>query len=77
MKHFLSIGLFLLIVTATLAQSANDNQVWSRVEALSKAVFETKDSIALLDLVSSKVTYGHSNGNIEDKAVMVAEGGGK
>ena len=49
----------------------------AELEALTKAIFETKDSIALLDLVSTKVTYGHSVGNIEDKATMVAESGGK
>ena len=71
MKNFSSIALLFLLSLTTFAQSSNDNQVWSRVEALSKAVFETKDSVALLDLVSSRVTYGHSNGNIEDKATMV------
>jgi hypothetical protein len=71
MKKFLSIALLSLFSLGVLAQSANDKQVWSRVEALTKAVFESKDSLALLDLVSSRVTYGHSNGNIEDKATMV------
>lgn len=71
MKKFLFSSLFFLLSIITFAQSSNDNQVWSRVEALSKAIFETKDSIALLDLVSAKVTYGHSVGNVEDKATMV------
>lgn len=71
MKKILSIALLCLFSLVTFAQSSKDNQVWSRVEALSKAVFEMKDSLALLDLVSSKVTYGHSNGVIEDKATMV------
>ena len=71
MKKFLSI-LFLSVFTlAAFAQSSTENQVWSRVEALTKAIFETKDSLALVDLVSSRVTYGHSGGNIEDKATMV------
>ena len=43
------------------------------MEALTKAVFETKDSAALLDLVSENVTYGHSSGNLEDKKTMVSK----
>ncbi len=38
---------------------------------MTNAIFKKKDSAALLDLVSTKVTYGHSGGNIEDKATMV------
>ena len=71
MKKILLIALLTTFSLINFAQSSNDNQIWSRVEALTKAVFETKDSLALLDLVSSRATYGHSNGNIEDKATMV------
>jgi Domain of unknown function (DUF4440) len=71
MKKIISIGLFFLISAAALAQSSNDAQVWSKVEALTKAIFETKDSVALQNLVSSQVSYGHSNGNVEDKTTMI------
>ena len=71
MKNLLFVLLLITASLGTLGQSANENQVWNRVEALTKAIFDTKDSVALLDLVSSKVTYGHSGGNIEDKATMV------
>lgn len=71
MKKFLTIGLLFLISLATLAQSAGDAQVWSRVEALTKAVFETKDRVALQDIVSARVSYGHSGGKVEDKATMI------
>ncbi|HVG15005.1 MAG TPA: hypothetical protein VM935_08590, partial [Chitinophagaceae bacterium] len=70
-KTFLLSCLILLIASAAIAQSAKEDKVWSRVEALTKAVFETKDSVALKGLVSSHVTYGHSGGNLEDKAMMV------
>ncbi len=53
------------------AQASEEAKVWARADALRKAVFESKDSAALLDLVGSKVTYGHSGGNIEDKPTMV------
>jgi hypothetical protein len=70
-KTTLFFCLTLLVVLAAFSQSAEENKVWSRVEALTKAVFETKDSVALKGLVSSQVSYGHSGGNIEDKAMMV------
>lgn len=66
--------LFLLVVsvcTGVRAQNANENAVWSRVEALTNAIFGKRDSLALNDLVSTRVTYGHSNGNVEDKANMI------
>ncbi|HKH61463.1 MAG TPA: nuclear transport factor 2 family protein [Flavitalea sp.] len=71
MKKLFSISLFFLISIAVFSQSSNDSQIWSRVEALTRAIFETKDSTALLDLVSTRVSYGHSGGNVEDKATMV------
>ena len=71
MKNLLFVILFLIVSVASFSQSASVNQVWDRVEALTKAVFEAKDSVALLDLVSSKVTYGHSAGVIEDKKTMI------
>jgi hypothetical protein len=55
----------------SFGQSKEEAKVWDRVESLTKAVFETKDSLALVDLISDKVTYGHSSGNLEDKATMV------
>jgi hypothetical protein len=70
MKTIFSITIVCLLSFATFAQSSQD-AIWNRVEALSKAVFETKDSIALQDLVSTRVTYGHSAGNLEDKATMI------
>lgn len=71
MKLSLFICLFVFASLMGIAQSASQNQVWARVEALTKAIFETKDSVALNDLVSTSVTYGHSAGAIEDKATMV------
>jgi hypothetical protein len=69
-KTILLTALLFLTTAFTFAQS-KEAKVWERVEALTKAVFETKDSAALQDLVSDKVTYGHSGGNLEDKKTMV------
>lgn len=71
-KVFCLISVSFLVI-ATFGQSGKEEQVWQRVEALTRAVFETKDSAALWDLVSEKVTYGHSGGNVEDKPTMVSK----
>jgi ketosteroid isomerase-like protein len=72
MKHiFLLSCLVFVISLSSIAQSAKEEKVWSRVQALTKAVFEARDSIALKEMVSDELTYGHSGGNIEDKATMV------
>ena len=47
-------------------------KVWKNVEALNKAIFVDKDSVALEILINSDVTYGHSGGNVQDKKVMIA-----
>lgn len=52
-------------------QSKSDEEVWARVDAINKAIFEVKDSVALADLVAEGVTYGHSTGLIEDKPTMI------
>ncbi len=71
MKKFLSILLIIFLSSAAFCQSGKETEVWARVEALNKAVFETKDSAAIKDLVSNEVTYGHSTGILENKPVML------
>lgn len=70
MKSILLVTSFFLFSISSFSQK-QDEQIWNRVEMLTNAIFAKKDSAALLDVVSSKVTYGHSGGNIEDKAKMV------
>jgi hypothetical protein len=70
MKKIIAIALF-FFSTGVLAQSSKEEKVWSRVGALTQAIFETKDSTTLEELVSAEVTYGHSGGNIENKTQMV------
>ncbi len=71
MKHILLLFCLFSVCPSLFAQSAKEDKVWSRVEALTKAVFETKDSMLLKEIVSDNLTYGHSGGNLEDKATMV------
>ena len=69
MKKILSITL-LFVSLNVFSQSAED-KIWRRVEELTKAVFETKDSVALEGMVSSYVTYAHSSGLVEDRPAMI------
>ena len=65
--------LFLIFITITaFSQSRADNdKVWQKALDLNKAIFETKDSAAIQNLVAATVTYGHSGGNLEDKTTML------
>ena len=67
--------LFLFVMLASTlgacAQSAEEQQVWTGVEQLTKAVFETKDSVAINGLVNKYVTYAHSSGLVEDRPTMI------
>ncbi|HEY0677515.1 MAG TPA: nuclear transport factor 2 family protein [Chitinophagaceae bacterium] len=71
MRKTLLLLFIVAIAFCSFGQSSGEAKVWARVEALTKALFETKDSMALMDIVSANVTYGHSAGNIEDKALMI------
>ena len=72
MKKSLLSFLFIVFVFIGFAQSVED-KVWKRVDALHKAVFETKDSVAMADLVAGYVTYGHSGGALEDRPTMITK----
>jgi hypothetical protein len=71
MTRYLIILLLAVLTSSAYSQAGNDAQVWARVDALNKAVFETKDSAAIQDLVADSLTYGHSTGVIENKPVML------
>jgi len=69
-KLFVFIGIVFTCVAA-FAQSSKEQAVWSNVEKLTEAIFGKRDSALLVKLVDDKVTYAHSNGNVENKAVMI------
>lgn len=46
-------------------------EVWDKVLTLHGAVFGTKDSATIANLVDSKLEYGHSGGNIENMHTMI------
>lgn len=70
MKKLLVLFLASLVSSLAFSQS-KEEKVWARVDALNTAVFGSKDSVAMKDLVSTKLTYGHSGGNLEDMKTMV------
>lgn len=71
MNRFLTILLITFSSLSAFSQLGREAEVWARVEALNKAIFEDKNSAAIEDLVSNAVTYGHSTGVIENKSAMV------
>ncbi len=70
MKKFLLFCLLFAVVSSSCAQAVED-KVWKRVEALHNAVFGSKDSVVMADLVGDYLTYGHSGGTVEDRATMI------
>ncbi|MDB5247820.1 MAG: hypothetical protein JWQ40_2214 [Segetibacter sp.] len=72
MKQILVLLLATSLTIPGFAQSSGkEGEVWVRVEALNKAIFEAKDSAAINELVADGVTYGHSTGLVEDKPTMI------
>jgi hypothetical protein len=60
----------LLISISSVAQSADEKEVASRVEALRNALI-TPDKTILEDLAAEELSYGHSSGLIENKTAFV------
>lgn len=71
MKRTALFALLTFVFAQTFAQSKAEADVWKSVEALTKAVFETKDSAAIDALVVADATYAHSSGVVENKKEMV------
>lgn len=67
-----NISVLSFIATVASAQTLQDQEVSNNVEALNTAVFASKDPLVLSRLVSENLSYGHSNGNLENKAEMAS-----
>lgn len=77
MKKLLGLLLFLVISSSLQAQSKEEKEVAAAVESLKKAMLDANRS-SLENIAATELTYGHSNGLIEDKAAFVeALAGGK
>lgn len=70
MNNLLKVFFLLLVVNVALAQSKNERDVAGAVARLTTAM-ETYDAETLGKMTSSLLTYGHSNGVIEDKAEFI------
>jgi ketosteroid isomerase-like protein len=70
MKKLLVIVALFSLATMGSAQSRKENQVAKAVQDLKKAMIDG-DSIRLLKLSSSRLSYGHSTGTIEDQQTFV------
>ncbi|MCF2493622.1 nuclear transport factor 2 family protein [Dyadobacter chenhuakuii] len=68
-KTFLLIA-FLLFNVASFAQSADEKAVADAVEKIRVAIIGAKEA-DLMKLTSPKLTYGHSNGLMEDQAAFI------
>ena len=66
----LSLLFSMALISSTSAQSANEKEVAAAVESLREAMVEA-DKSALEDLAADEISYGHSNGLVQDKAAFV------
>lgn len=70
MKQLLVIIMLSTMALQSIAQTKDEQAVTAAVENMRKAMVDS-DKAALEKLADSKLTYGHSNGKIENKASFV------
>ena len=76
-KKLFYLALFLLVGTAGQAQSKDEKYVAQAVASWHKAMIEA-DTVALKQLIAEQLSYGHSGGKVETKAMLIeAIGSGK
>ena len=63
--------LFIFIGTSSFAQNKSVKQVSDKALELHKAIFIDKDSLALENLLSYEVNYGHSGGKVENRKELI------
>lgn len=61
----------LTLSSVSFSQSKDEKAVAEAVEKLRKAMIDASES-ALKDIAAEEITYGHSNGKVEDKTAFVA-----
>ncbi|MGQ7946417.1 nuclear transport factor 2 family protein [Flavobacterium sp. WC2509] len=74
MKYFLTILTIILVQFSGFSQDASKSKegsaVAARVEVLRQAMIDA-DGKKLKDLTSESLSYGHSNGNIQNQTVFI------
>jgi len=53
------------------AQKGKETKIDDKVQALNKAIFVKKDSLALENLLGKEIIYGHSGGKVETRQEMI------
>ena len=53
------------------AQKGKETKIDDKVQALNKAIFVQKDSLALENLLGKEIIYGHSGGKVETRQEMI------
>ncbi|MFY7899492.1 MAG: hypothetical protein ACOVNY_04855, partial [Chitinophagaceae bacterium] len=66
----LFVGIFSIVVLK--AQTADEKAITQDVQALNAAIFVQKNTTVIDGLLAKEVTYGHSNGKIENRAEMIS-----
>jgi len=69
-KTIFFVALLLLTSIVTFAQSADEKAVGEAVEKLKKAIVDADEAV-LNKLTSPMLSYGHSNGLLEDKKEFI------
>jgi ketosteroid isomerase-like protein len=69
MKRIISIALFLL-PAMLMAQGSAEKKIEAQLEKLRMAMIDANEPV-LSELASDQLTYGHSNGDIEDKKKFI------
>ncbi|MEN9560695.1 MAG: hypothetical protein RLZZ502_1906 [Pseudomonadota bacterium] len=66
-------ALFLSACASLTAPTVAESEalVWQRVGQLNHAIFNTREAAVMQALVGEPVSYGHSDGRLENKAQMV------
>jgi hypothetical protein len=71
MKPFLVLAIATLyLAPLVVAQSRDESEIVAAVEYLKKALLDGEDA-SLKEITAEELSYGHSNGVIEDKATFI------
>ncbi|NOT94034.1 nuclear transport factor 2 family protein [Ferruginibacter sp.] len=63
--------LFIFFVAVATAQTKDEKELTEKTYLLSHTIFGTKDSATLESLAAKTVSYGHSHGNLQNRAEMI------
>jgi hypothetical protein len=62
---------FVFGLTTAFAQSKDETELTEKTYLLSHTIFGTKDSATLEALCAKTVSYGHSHGNLQNRAELI------